>query len=89
MDSKPLCNTKNKSYKNGNTFEDLKVEARRISNILFEEVQEKNEISWKHILDRVDHDEIVYKLTLKFLREKGCDIGNYKKPRVVKANHPN
>lgn len=89
MNSKPFCNTKKKSYKDGNTFEDLKVEARRISNLLFEEIQEKNEISWEHILNTVDHDEIVYKLTLKFLREKGFDIGNYKNPRVVKPNHPN
>ena len=29
-----------------------------------------------------DFDELVYKLTLKYLRQKGYDIGNNKIPRV-------
>ena len=30
----------------------------------------------------MDHDELIYKLTLKFLRRDGYDIGNYKIPEV-------
>jgi hypothetical protein len=40
------------------------------------------EVLWKRVLEVTDYDEIVYKLTLKYLREKGYDIGKYKIPRV-------
>ncbi len=30
--------------------------------------------SWTRVLDTVDHDELVYKLTLKYLRQRGYDI---------------
>ena len=60
------------------------MEARRTSSILSEEILLKNEISWNRILEVSDHDEIVYKLTLKYLREMGYDIGNYSIPRVVR-----
>jgi hypothetical protein len=46
----------------------------------------KNEISWSHILEVAEHDEIVYKLTLKYLREMGYDIGNYLSPKVINSN---
>jgi hypothetical protein len=29
-----------------------------------------------------NNDELVYKLTLKYLRQRGFDIGNNKTPRV-------
>ncbi len=60
------------------------MEARRTSSILSEEILLKNEISWNRILEASDHDEIVYKLTLKYLREMDHDIGNYTIPRVVR-----
>ena len=78
------CDPRNKPYKNGKTFEDCKSEARKNTQILSKEIQSRNEVSWNHILDVADHDEIVYKLTLKYLRETGYDIGNYKTPRVAK-----
>jgi len=83
------CDPRNRSYKNGKTFEDCKVEARRISSVLSEEILLKNEISWNRILEVANHDEIVYKLTLKYLREMGYDIGNYTIPKVVRRieNH--
>ena len=34
--------------------------------------------TWK----QQNHDELVYKLTLKYLRQGGHDIGNNKIPRV-------
>ena len=78
------CDPRNRSYKNGKTFEDCKVEARGLVTKLSGEIHDNEEISWKHILEIADHDEIVYKLTLKYFREMGFDIGNYTKPRVVK-----
>ncbi len=78
------CDPRNKPYKNGKTFEDCKSEARKNTLDLSKEIQSRNEVSWNQILEVADHDEIVYKLTLKYLREMGYDIGNYKIPRVAK-----
>lgn len=83
------CDPRKKPYKNGKTFEDCKSEARKNTQGLSKEIQSKNEISWNHILEVADHDEIVYKLTLKYLREMGYDIGNYKVPRVAKISDNN
>ena len=77
------CDPRNKAYKNGKTFEDCKVEARIKTQLLSEEIKSKNEISWNHILEVAEYDEIVYKLTLKYLREMGYDIGNYLSPKVI------
>jgi hypothetical protein len=78
------CNSRNHAYKNGKTFEDCKSEARTNTQSLSKEIQLNNEISWNHILEVANHDEIVYKLTLKYLREIGYDIGNYKTSKVTK-----
>jgi hypothetical protein len=84
------CDPRNKPYKNGKTFEACKTEARKKTQQLSNELQSSNEISWNHILEAANHDEIVYKLTLKYLREMGFDIGDYKKPRVAKrVDHNN
>ena len=77
------CDPRNRPYKNGKTFEDCKAEARKNAAILSEEIQSNSQISWDRILEAADHDEIVYKLTLKYLREMGYDIGNYLTPRVA------
>jgi hypothetical protein len=84
------CDPRNRPYKNGKTFEDCKAEARKNTTILSKEIQSYNQISWNRILEVADHDEIVYKLTLKYLREMGYDIGNYLTPRVaVKGDKSN
>ena len=38
---------------------------------------------WSDLLDEVDHDELVYKLVLKYLRRDGFDIGNYENPQIT------
>ena len=78
------CDPRNRAYKNGKTFEDCKVEARDLVAKLSAETHDNEEISWKYVLEIANHDEIVYKLILKYFREMGYDIGNYTKPRVVK-----
>ena len=78
------CDPRNHAYKNGKTFEDCKAEARRITSLMAEQIgkSEAGEVSWNKILEVTNNDELVYKLTLKYLREKGYDIGNNKNPRV-------
>ena len=64
-----------------------KQKLRRVTSQLAEEIgeSEAGEVSWNKILEVTDHDELVYKLTLKYLREKGYDIGYNKNPRVKVA----
>jgi hypothetical protein len=76
------CDARVHAYKNGKTFEECKEEARQTSEFLSKEILEKGEVSWGRIMEIADFDELVYKLTLKYLRQKGYDIGYYKVPRV-------
>ena len=50
--------------------------------LLSEEISNTGEVSWKRVLEVTDYDELVYKLTLKYLRQKGYDIGNNMAPRI-------
>ena len=47
-------------------------------------ITQNGKISWAELLETVNHDELVYKLTLKYLRRDGYDIGNNKKPEIKK-----
>jgi hypothetical protein len=77
------CDARVHAYKNGKTFEECKEEARQKTEILSKEILEKGEVSWGRIMEMADFDELVYKLTLKYLRQKGYyDIGYNKLPRV-------
>ncbi|MFB5604836.1 MAG: hypothetical protein ACE5RL_08695 [Nitrosarchaeum sp.] len=81
MDS---CDTRVRAYKNGKTFEQCRITAESLNPTFKEQIEKQGRILWTEILNQVDHDEIVYKLTLKFLRRDGYDIGNSKTPEVKK-----
>jgi hypothetical protein len=76
------CDPRLHAYKNGKTFEECKEDARKNTELLSEEILKNGEVSWARILEMADYDELVYKLTLKYLRQKGYDIGYNKLPRV-------
>jgi hypothetical protein len=82
MEKAPSCDVRVHAYKNGKTMEQCREEARINTETLSEEILKKGEVSWKGVLEAADHDELVYKLTLKYLRQRGNDIGNNKIPRV-------
>ncbi len=82
MDS---CDTRTRAYKNGKTFDQCKEIAESMNTELKNEIEKKGTILWSELLDKVDHDELVYKLTLKFLRRDGYDIGNSKTPEIKKT----
>ena len=84
MTNNSSCDPRTKAYKNGKTFEDCKTEARALVTKMASETQANAEISWHDILETANHDEIVYKLILKYFRQMGYDIGNYTRPRVIK-----
>jgi hypothetical protein len=76
------CDARVRAYKNGKTFEQCKEEARKNTELLSDEILKYGEVSWTRILEMAGYDELVYKLTLKYLRQKGYDIGYNKLPRV-------
>ena len=62
-------------------MEQCRQEARKTTELLSEEVPKSGEVSWKRVLEVTGYDELVYKLTLKYL-QKGYDIGNNTIPRI-------
>lgn len=76
------CDSRVHAYKNGKTMDQCKEEARKNTDLLSKEISKNGEVSWTRILEVADHDELVYKLTLKYLRQMKYDIGNNKIPRV-------
>ncbi|MCI4432362.1 MAG: hypothetical protein JHC41_01960 [Nitrosopumilus sp.] len=81
MDS---CDTRVRAYKNGKTFDQCREIAESINPSFKKQIEEHGKVLWTEILNQVDHDELIYKLTLKFLRRDGYDIGNNKIPEVKK-----
>lgn len=81
MDS---CDRRTRYYKNGKTFDQCKKLAESMNPDFKKQINQKRKISWSEILLQVNHDELIYKLTLKYLRRDGYDIGNYKTPEVRK-----
>jgi len=81
MDS---CDRCVRAYKNGKTFDQCRDTAESMNPDFKKIIENNGKVLWTEILEKVDHDEIIYKLTLKFLRRDGYDIGNHKIPEVKK-----
>lgn len=81
-----ICDRRVRAYRNGKTFEQCKEIAKSINPQIQEQIFVKGKVSWKELLEKVDHDEIVYKLTLKYLRLDGFDIGDWKTPEIKKPS---
>ena len=81
------CDGRGTSYRNGNSYEDCKKIAEDINTRIKPLITDKGFMPWKQISEEVEHDELVYKLVLKYLRRDGFDIGNFKNPQIsVKSN---
>ncbi len=78
------CDRRIRAYKNGKTFDQCKVIAQSINIQIQKQILENGKVSWKELLELVEHDELVYKLSLKYLRLDGFDIGNSKIPEIKK-----
>ncbi len=79
MDS---CDRRTRAYKNGKTFDECRKIAESVSSELQKQITQNGKVLWSEILQKVDHDELVYKLTLKYLRRDGFNIGDWKTPEV-------
>lgn len=78
------CDTRTRAYRNGKTFDECREIAKKTTKELEQVIEKQERVKWNEILTKVDHDELVYKLTLKYLRQDGYDIGNHKIPEVKK-----
>ena len=81
MDS---CDIRTRAYKNGKTFDQCVQIAESLNPEFKKAIEQGGKILWTDILAKVDHDELIYKLTLKYLRRDGYDIGNWQIPEVKK-----
>jgi hypothetical protein len=79
------CDSRTRAYKNGKTFDQCRDIAKTLSSKLEEKIHQTGQVEWTEILESAEHDELVYKLTLKYLRQDGFDIGDWKRPRVIKT----
>ena len=63
MDS---CDRRVRAYKNGKTYEQCKEIAESLNPDFKQQIENKGKVLWTEILEQVDHDELIYKLSLKF-----------------------
>ncbi len=81
------CDGRGTSYMNGNSYEDCKKIAEDINTKLKPVITDNDSMSWTQLSEEVNHDELVYKLVLKYLRRDGFDIGNSDNPQItLKSN---
>ena len=78
------CDRRVRSYRNGKTFDQSKQVAEVMNVEIQKQIVSNGKVLWSDLLNQVDHDELVYKLTLKYLRRDGFDIGDWKKPEISK-----
>lgn len=78
------CDVRTRAYRNGKTFDECKEIAKSTTKELEKVIDTKGVVKWDEILTKIEHDELVYKLTLKYLRQDGYDIGDHKIPEVKK-----
>jgi len=78
------CDRRVRAYKNGKTLEQCRDIAESMNPDFKNQIDMNGKVLWTEILDQVNHDELIYKFTLKFLRRDGYDIGNHKIPEVKK-----
>ena len=83
MDS---CDSRTRAYKNGKTFKQCEEIAENMNTELKKDIEKDGKLLWSTLLEKVDHDELVYKLTLKYLRRDGYDIGDWNTPEIKKSN---
>ena len=81
-----VCAGRKTSYLNGMSYDDCKKLAEEITQKLKPEIIHNGNMTWSELIDKTEHDELIYKLTLKYLRRDGFDIGNSDSPVIKPIN---
>ena len=81
-----ICSGRKTSYLNGMSYEECKDLAEDITQQLKPKITSNGKMTWSELMNETDHDELIYKLTLKYLRRDGYDIGNSKSPEIKPIN---
>ena len=71
---------------NGMSYEECKDLAEDITQQLKPKITSNGKMTWSELMNEIGHDELIYKLTLKYLRRDGYDIGNSKSPEIKPIN---
>ena len=77
-----ICAGRKTSYLNGMTFENCKLIAEEITEKIKPEIKQNGKMLWSELLEKANHDELIYKLILKYLRRDGFNIGNSNMPEI-------
>ena len=72
------CDVRIRAYKNGKTFDQCKEIAESLNSAFKVYIKKHGKLLWTEILEQVEHDELIFKFTLKFLKRDVFDIGNNK-----------
>ncbi len=81
-----ICAGRKTAYLNGMSYDECKKLAEKITEKLKPEIINNGKMSWSELIEKTEHDELIYKLTLKYLRRDGFDIGNSKLPEIKPIN---
>ena len=79
-----ICSSGGTAYRHGKTYEECKQMAENFTAELKPQIEKNGNLLWSELSEKVKHDELVYKLVLKYLRRDGFDIGNSKIPEIKK-----
>ena len=69
-------------YRHGKTYEECKQLAEDFTSQLKPKISEDGKLAWSTILETVNHDELVYKLTLKYLRRDAVSYTHLTLPTI-------
>ena len=82
MDS---CDIRLTAYKGGRSFQECREAAAALVPDLSARIDDLGSITWDRIMEASEYDAVVYKLVLKYLRQKGYDIGSHSRQSVRPA----
>jgi len=81
-----VCAGRKTAYLNGMSYEECKEQAENITKKIKYKIIHNGKMTWSELIDETAHDELIYKLTLKYLRRDGFDIGNSESPIIKPIN---
>ena len=81
-----VCAGRKTAYLNGMSYEECKSLAEEITQKLKPEIMTSGKMTLSELINKTEHDELIYKLVLKYLRRDGFDIGNSKSPEIKPIN---